>query len=177
VLYAASIATNISPARTDAASIAKGVAAFREAAGCSVIVAGGYSQGAAVMHNVVKSLDPGIKSRIAGVALFGDTRNKQDGGHIPNFPREKSKVWCNASDGVCGGSLAVGVTHLAYASEAGAAASWLAGRVNAAKIGGGGGGSEGGGLGGLAGLLGMGMGGKGKESGGSAKGAKGKGTG
>jgi predicted esterase len=49
VLYAASIGTNISNDRTDAASIAKGVDAFNKAAGCSVLVAGGYSQGAAVV--------------------------------------------------------------------------------------------------------------------------------
>jgi cutinase len=167
-MYAASIATNVSPARTDASSIAKGVQAFKEAAGCPVIVAGGYSQGAAVMHNVVKDLDAGIKAKIAGVALFGDTRNQQDGGHIKNFPPERSKVWCNVTDGVCGGSLAVGVTHLAYASEAGAAATWLAGRVNAMRSGGGGS-TEGvtlgkGGKGGKGKLGGGKGGGKGKEA-------------
>lgn len=50
VLYAASIGTNISNDRTDAASIAKGVEAFHKAAGCSVWIAGGYSQGAAVVR-------------------------------------------------------------------------------------------------------------------------------
>src|SRR5690242_16680193 len=108
VMYAASIATNVSMDRTDAASIAKGVAAFQQAQGYKTIVAGGYSQGAAVMHNVIgKSLDANIKAKIAGVALFGSTRNKQDGGHVPNFPSERSKTWCNASDGVCGGGLMV----------------------------------------------------------------------
>ena len=53
VMYSASLATNISPARTDQGSISKGVAAFQKASGaCRVLVAGGYSQGAAVMHNV-----------------------------------------------------------------------------------------------------------------------------
>jgi predicted esterase len=47
--YAASIATNISMDRTDAASIKKGVEAFQQAsAKCKVIVAGGYSQGAGI---------------------------------------------------------------------------------------------------------------------------------
>jgi len=117
--YAASLATNISPARTDADSIKKGVDAFKQAAGCKVIVAGGYSQGAAVMHNVIgvgNNLDATIKGKIAGVALFGDTRNQQDKGHIPNFPQEKSKVWCNASDGVCGGALNVNAGHLSYSN-------------------------------------------------------------
>jgi cutinase len=131
VAYAASLATNISPARTDQASINKGVAAFTQAQGCKTIIAGGYSQGAAVMHNVIgKSLKGDIKSKIVGVALFGDTRNKQDGGHIPNFPKDSSRVWCNASDGVCGGALNVNAGHLSYSNtQIREAANWLAGKV------------------------------------------------
>ena len=126
--------TNISPARTDPVSISKGVTAFKQAsAKCNIIVAGGYSQGAAVMHNVVgKSLDSSIKEKIAGVALFGDTRNLQDGGHIPNFPKERSKVWCNLSDGVCGGALLVNAGHLSYGpGTTSEAATWLVSRINA----------------------------------------------
>lgn len=131
--YAASIMTNISMDRTDAASIAEGAKAFQKAAGCKTIVAGGYSQGAAVMHNVIglkKSLSEDLKAKIAGVALFGDTRNAQDKGHIPNFPTEKSKVWCNASDGVCGGMLNVNAGHLSYSNtQINEAATWLATRA------------------------------------------------
>jgi len=128
--YAASIMTNISMDRTDAASIKKGVEAFQSAASkCKVIVAGGYSQGAAVMHNAIsKGVTADIKGKIAGVALFGDTRNLQDKGHIPNFPTEKSKVWCNASDGVCGGMLNVNMGHLSYSgAQINEAARYLAG--------------------------------------------------
>lgn len=57
VLYAASIGTNISNDRTDAASIAKGVEAFNKAASCSVLVAGGYSQGAAVVSLSCQALE------------------------------------------------------------------------------------------------------------------------
>jgi cutinase len=104
--YAASIATNVSVQRTDAASIAKGVQAFQKAAGCKVIVAGGYSQGAAVMVRTLSNkLDASLKSKVAGVALFGSTLNKQYKGIIPNFPSDRAKTWCNASDGVCGGGL------------------------------------------------------------------------
>ncbi|KAF2430211.1 cutinase-domain-containing protein [Tothia fuscella] len=137
--YAASIATNVSMDRTDAASVAEGAKAFNKAAGCKVIIAGGYSQGAAVMHNVIglkkTALSDEIKSKIAGVALFGDTRNKQDGGHIPNFPNEKARVWCNASDGVCGGGLNVNAGHLSYsASQTGEAAKWLDERIKAMGV-------------------------------------------
>ncbi|KAF2674119.1 cutinase [Microthyrium microscopicum] len=133
VKYAASITTNISIQRTDAASIAIGKQTFEQAAGCKTILAGGYSQGAAVMHNVVsKSLSAELKGKVAGVALFGDTRNSQDKGHIPNFPNERSKVWCNPSDGVCGGQLLVNVGHLTYSnSQINEAATWLAGRAKA----------------------------------------------
>jgi hypothetical protein len=100
---------------------------------------------AAVMHNAVsKAISQEIKSKIAGVALFGDTRNQQDKGHIPNFPTEKSKVWCNASDGVCGGLLNVNIGHLSYSgTQISEAARYLA---NLAKShsGGSAGGSEGG---------------------------------
>jgi cutinase len=135
VNYAASLATNISPQRTDATSISKGVQAFRQAKACRVIVAGGYSQGAAVMHNVVgRSLDAGTKAKIAGVALFGDTRNKQDRAHIPNFPQERSRVWCKKSDGVCGGQLLVNVGHLSYSAvDINQAATWLASRAKSIR--------------------------------------------
>jgi cutinase len=131
VLYAASIATNISVQRTDRASINKGVAAFKKASGCKYIVAGGYSQGAAVMHNVIsKNLDAGTKAKIVGVALFGDTRNKQDRGHIPGLAADKSKVWCNKSDGVCGGGLNVNAGHLSYSGkQIREAATYLASKV------------------------------------------------
>jgi cutinase len=86
------------------------------------------------MHNVVAKLDASLKSKIAGVALFGDTRNKQDGGHIPNFPQEKSRVWCNRDDGVCGGGLNVNAGHLSYSNaQINEAATWLAGRAKGGR--------------------------------------------
>jgi cutinase len=134
VLYAASLATNVSPQRTDAKSISKGMQAFSNAKGCRVIVAGGYSQGAAVMHNVVSKLDAATKAKVAGVALFGDTRNKQDKGHIPNFPTERSRVWCKRNDGVCGGGLNVNAGHMSYnQADISQAATYLAGRAKGGR--------------------------------------------
>jgi cutinase len=127
VLYAASLATNISPQRTDQTSINKGLTAFNNASKCRVIVAGGYSQGAAVMHNSVSRLNAQLKAKVAGVALFGDTRNKQDKGHIPNFPQDRSRVWCKRNDGVCGGGLNVNAGHMSYSqSDISQAATYLA---------------------------------------------------
>jgi hypothetical protein len=138
VLYGASLATNVSPARTDAKSIQIGATTFERAAkACPIIVAGGYSQGAAVMHNVIsKRLSADVKSRIAGVVLYGDTRNKQDGGRIPGFPAERVRVFCNKNDGVCGGMLVVNAGHMAYANQIGAGASFLAERVGSFRSGG-----------------------------------------
>ena len=43
----------------------------------SVIVAGGYSQGAAVNHRAIESLAPAVQDQIAGVILYGDTQKQQ----------------------------------------------------------------------------------------------------
>jgi cutinase len=83
---------------------------FRQAAGkCSkaALLGGGYSQGAALMHRAIEALDKSVQDRIAGVVLFGDTKNKQDGDRIKNFPPDKVKIFCNQDDGVCGGGLNV----------------------------------------------------------------------
>jgi cutinase len=97
VAYAAKIETNVSTQRTDNASIAKAITAFKSASGCKVIIAGGYSQGAAVMVRSVPKLDEGLKKKIAAVALFGSTLNKQYNGGIPGFPTDRAKTWCNKS--------------------------------------------------------------------------------
>jgi len=140
VMYEASLFTNVRLERTDSASMDEGVKAFNkaESAGCQVIVAGGYSQGAAVMHNVIqRRLGASTKQKIAGVALFGDTLNTQDSGHIRNFPKERSKVWCNSGDGVCDGGLAVNGAHLSYgAGTISEATNWLMERVSALARGG-----------------------------------------
>jgi cutinase len=135
VLYAASITTNLATARTDAASIAIGSQTFQRAwAACKgrTIIAGGYSQGAAVMTNVIPKLSADIREKIAAVALFGSTMNLQTGGHVPGLPKEKSKTWCNLTDGVCSGALLVNVGHLSYSnSQIDEAAHWMAQRAKA----------------------------------------------
>ncbi|KAG8623085.1 hypothetical protein KVT40_008061 [Elsinoe batatas] len=51
------------------------------------------SQGKAVMHAAVSDLQPAVKERVDGAVMYGDTRNQQDRGQIPNFPREKVKIF------------------------------------------------------------------------------------
>jgi len=97
----------------------------------TTIVAAGYSQGAAVMVNAVSKLDSGVQDRIAGVVLYGNTRNRQEGGKIPDFPPEKAKTYCNASDGVCGGALLVTAGHLTYTRDVGDAVEYLQSQISA----------------------------------------------
>ena len=71
-------------------------------------------QGTAVMHNAVSSLPANVKAKLVAGVMFGDTRNRQDRGQIPNFPRDKVTIYCTASDGVCKGGLSVTGGHFAY---------------------------------------------------------------
>jgi len=140
VTYGADLLTNLSGDRTDPGSAKEGVKAFEKAfkdCPSGIIVAGGYSQGAAVMHNAVaKGVSDEIKSKIAGIVLYGDTRNKQDGGKIPNFPAERVKVFCNKDDGVCGGGLGVNGGHFAYPQTTlDEGAKWLSDQVSRHKSG------------------------------------------
>jgi cutinase len=83
----------------------------------ALIVFGGFSQGTAVIHNAVSTLPANVKSKLIAGVLFGDTRNKQDRGQIPNFPKDKVTIFCAKSDGVCGGGLNVTGGHFSYISN------------------------------------------------------------
>lgn len=83
------------------------------------------------MVNAVSKLDPSVQERVAGVVLYGNTRNKQENGKIPNFPPEKAKTYCNASDGVCGGALLVTAGHLTYTRDVKEAVSYLQTQISA----------------------------------------------
>jgi cutinase len=134
--YDARVATNALPGGTsrESAGIMRDLLTD-VAAQCpdSVIVTGGYSQGAAVNHRAIENLPAEIQDQIAGVVLFGDTQNQQDNGQIPNFPREKVTIFCNRGDLVCSGQLVVTAAHLAYQGDTGPAAEFLAAQVRAAQ--------------------------------------------
>src|ERR1700753_3152553 len=79
-----------------------------------------YSQGTAVMMNTVSGLPADIKRKVVGGVLFGYTKNAQQKGMIPNYPKDQVKVFCDETspgrfgDGVCGGTLNVNAGHMVY---------------------------------------------------------------
>jgi cutinase len=132
--YPALLSTNFLPGGADLGGIAEMRSLLTQAASqCpgSSILAGGYSQGAALVHRAIENLPQSVKDAIDGVVTFGDTQNLQDLGRIPNFPREKLKVFCNVGDLVCVGTLTITAAHLTYGSDANAAADFLATRARA----------------------------------------------
>lgn len=98
----------------------------------STILIGGYSQGSAVMDNAIQGLPAAEQSKIAGVVLFGYTRNAQDNAQIPGYPKAQTKIFCANGDLVCDNTLTITPAHLSYAANAPAAAQFLAGMVKAA---------------------------------------------
>lgn len=92
------------------------------------------------MMNAISKLPDGVRSKILGVVLFGYTKNGQQKGGIPNYPKEKVKVFCSSGDGVCGGALMVTIGHFSYLMDGSgpAATNFLVQAINGAKGGGGG---------------------------------------
>ncbi|KAK0748955.1 cutinase-2 [Schizothecium vesticola] len=135
--YAALVSTNLLPGGADLVGIremkdqiAKAVTRCPN----SQIVVGGYSQGAALTHRAVEDLTSAQKARIAAAFTFGDTKNQQDRGQIPNFPTEKTLIICNVGDAVCSGSLLILAPHLTYGTRAGEAVSFVVSRLRAAGL-------------------------------------------
>ncbi|PNS17193.1 hypothetical protein CAC42_7247 [Sphaceloma murrayae] len=124
VNYAALLTTNFIPNGGDPQGISDMKNQLTTAASkCpnTKIVAGGYSQGAAVTHQAIETLSASVRNRILGVVTFGDTQNLQDGGRIPNYPPANTRIFCALGDPVCVGTLIINGAHLSYTTDAGPA--------------------------------------------------------
>jgi len=157
--YSAGLADNVSTSGTTAGAIAEATKMFTTAnSKCpeTKIVAGGYSQGTAVIENAISKLPDNVRSKVLGVVLFGYTKNGQTKSTIPNYPKDKLLVICRSDDGVCGGALLVTIGHFGYLADGSGtkATNFLVEKIN-------GGGSSGGGA------SPKGLGGLGKAKGGS----------
>ncbi|RAL12886.1 cutinase precursor [Aspergillus homomorphus CBS 101889] len=131
--YVGLIKPNFLDYNTDPKSIQTAKTTIEEAASkCpnTQIVAGGYSQGSAVIDYAVQELNSDTRNKLKGVVLFGFTRNKQDHGQIPGYPQDKVKVYCAPGDVVCDGILVITPSHQVYGVNAGDAADFLARQVN-----------------------------------------------
>lgn len=89
------------------------------------------SQGAALMAGAVSKLDATAMAQVKGVVLYGYTKNLQNDGGIPNYPKDQVKVFCNASDGVCSGTLMVTAGHLTYTADVEEAGEFLKSQIGA----------------------------------------------
>ncbi|CAJ2510847.1 Uu.00g064720.m01.CDS01 [Anthostomella pinea] len=131
--YIADLVANFLPDGTTQAAIAEAARLFALAqVVCpgTPVVAGGYSQGTAVITNALSNLPPSTQDQIKGAVLFGYTHNTQNHGAIPDFPSEKTKVYCLPLDAVCDGTLFMLPDHFLYEYEAAVDAGlWLGGRL------------------------------------------------
>ncbi|GKU08799.1 unnamed protein product, partial [Fusarium langsethiae] len=133
--YRATIGDNLLPRGTSRAAIREMLDLFNLASTkcpSAKIVAGGYSQGAALAAASIEDISSTVRDKVAGTVLFGYTKNQQNNGRIPNYPAERTKVFCNFGDLVCTGSLIVAAPHLTYQDDAsGPAPQFLIQRVGA----------------------------------------------
>ncbi|KAL4731885.1 separase/separin [Fusarium chlamydosporum] len=137
--YIAGLPENALPRGTSPAAIREMVGHFNDASQkCpdAVIIAGGYSQGAALAAASVTDVDDSIRQKIAGTVLFGYTKNLQNRGKIPQYPEDRTKVFCNVGDLVCTGTLVIAAPHLLYQTDAsGPAPAFLIEKADAAIAG------------------------------------------
>nr|P29292.1 RecName: Full=Cutinase; AltName: Full=Cutin hydrolase; Flags: Precursor [Ascochyta rabiei]CAA46582.1 cutinase [Ascochyta rabiei] len=132
--YTADLPSNFLPGGTSQSAINEAVRLFNEAntkCPSTPIVAGGYSQGTAVMAGAIPKLDA-VRARVVGTVLFGYTQNQQNNKGIKDYPQEDLQVYCEVGDLVCDGTLIITVSHFLYLEEAaGPAPEFLKSKIGA----------------------------------------------
>jgi cutinase len=84
------------------------------------------------MSNSISELSSTIREQIKGVVLFGYTQNAQNSGRIPNYPADRTEVYCNVSDAVCWGTLFIAPAHFLYTTDSRTSAPrFLRGKIDA----------------------------------------------
>ncbi|KAF9771511.1 hypothetical protein IL306_010852 [Fusarium sp. DS 682] len=131
--YTADLASNFLPDGTNAASINEAKRLFQmshDKCPDTPVVAAGYSQGTVVVGYALTQLADAVQNQVVGAALFGYTKNKQLGGRIPDYPTDRTKVFCLPADLVCDGALFILPAHFLYGPDAAIPGpQFLAGRV------------------------------------------------
>lgn len=134
--YTAGLGENALPRGTSQAAIDEAVRLFNlanEKCPDAAVVAGGYSQGTAVIAGALEDVEANVQDQVVGAVLFGYTKNRQNDESIPGYPLERTEIFCNRGDRVCEGTLIIAAPHFAYTGDArGPAADFLAGQINGA---------------------------------------------
>lgn len=138
VEYPAAIVTNVIPSGASPEGVRNLRDLLNEAnQRCpdSILLASGYSQGAAIVHKVFEDgLSASVKQQIAGIVLFGDTRRLQTGGRIAGYPADRTLVICNVGDLVCVGTLVITPAHIGYPARVPEAVDFMEARIQAVAI-------------------------------------------
>jgi cutinase len=123
--YKADVQGNLLPEGSAPAAIEEAVRLYEmahEKCPDTAIVTGGYSQGTALAAAAISKLDPEVMEQVKGAVLFGYTKNAQNRKQIPNYPSDRTAIYCNVGDAVCTGSLVITAAHFMYQGDAAGAA-------------------------------------------------------
>lgn len=82
------------------------------------------------MAGAISILPSNVIKQVNSVVLYGYTKNKQNGGRIPNYPTEKTKIICEPGDLVCDGTLIITASHLLYLDDVPTAKNFYVNRLN-----------------------------------------------
>lgn len=86
-----------------------------------------------MVGNALTELSGAVQNQVVGAALFGYTKNLQNLRRIPNYPRDRTEIYCRATDAVCNGALFILPAHFLYGTDAsGAGARFLERQINSA---------------------------------------------